>query len=195
MSQPEPSEVLNGKRIIVGVTGGIAIYKSCELVRWLIRSDAIVNVCMTDAAQKLVQPVLFEALSRNFCMTDSFPRIGDSPSAPFPHISPAETCDLFIIAPLTANTMAKLATGAADNLLTTLALALPKRAVRTACPAMNPAMWSAAPTQRNLNTLRADGWRIVGPDEGVVACGHTGAGRLADLSLIQADILQSLAGV
>lgn len=194
MAELNNAAELTGKRVIVGVTGGIAIYKACELTRWLIRSNAIVNVCMTESAQRLIAPVLFEGISRTFCITESFPRVGESPSAPYPHISPAESCDLFIIAPLTANTMAKLACGIADNILTTLALALPDRTVRSACPAMNPAMWRAAPTQRNLAQLRADGWRIIGPDAGDVACGHTGAGRLADLVDIQADVIASLTG-
>ena len=165
--------MLTGRRVVVGVTGGIAAYKACELVSRLKKRGAEVRVVLTEHACQFVAPLSFETLSGNPAYTDSFDRkyeIG--------HVSLAKWADLFIVAPATANCMAKMACGIADDLLSTTFLAM--TAPVLLAPAMNCAMWRNAATQANLRTLLERGVRTVGPESGHLACGDADVGRMSE---------------
>ncbi len=166
------------KTVLLGVTGGVAAYKSCEIVRGLQKRGYRVKVVMTENGARFVDPVTFRALTREPVATKLF----DGPADPIHHISLAEECALFLIAPCTANVMAKMACGIADDLLTTTALAT--TAPLLVAPAMNVHMYEAAATQENMATLRRRGVGFVEPDEGYLACGDTGRGRLAEVEAI-----------
>ncbi|HLB04186.1 MAG TPA: bifunctional phosphopantothenoylcysteine decarboxylase/phosphopantothenate--cysteine ligase CoaBC, partial [Gaiellaceae bacterium] len=153
-----------GRSVLLGVTGGIAAYKACELCRLLVRAGYDVTPVLTPDAEDFVGALTFEALARR-----------GSAGGLYPHLVDA---DLLVISPLTANTLAKLAHGIADNVLTQLGLAF--RGPRLAAPAMNVRMWEHPATQRNLAALRADGWEVVGPEEGELAEGEDGMGRMSE---------------
>ncbi len=180
-------------KIALGVTGGIAAYKAAELVRRLQQDHPDVQVVMTRSAQQFIQPLTFAALTGQKVITDMFaPEAGGAANveSAIEHIAVAQRIRLLVIAPATADVIAKLAHGIADNFLTTLALAT--KAPIVVAPAMNVNMWEHAATQENLATLRARGVHIVEPDEGYLACGMTGAGRLAATESIAkkvADVL------
>src|SRR5579871_1356589 len=160
-------------KILLGVGGGIAAYKSAELARLLVERGHEVQVIMTAAAQEFVRPLTFAALTGRKVLTDLF-----AIENAIEHISVAQEHELLVIAPATAGLMAKLANGLADDFLSTLYLAFTGPVV--VAPAMNVNMWEHPATQKNLETLRQRGLRIVGPDAGYLACGMTGAGRLVD---------------
>jgi len=160
-------------RIILGVGSGIAAYKAAELARLLMERGHEVQVVMTAAAQEFVRPLTFAALTGRKVLTDLF-----AIESAIEHISVAQEHDLLAVAPATADLMAKLAHGEASDFLTTLYLAFQGPVVLA--PAMNVNMWDHPATRSNLETLRRRGHRIVGPGEGYLACGMTGAGRLAD---------------
>ena len=165
--------MLTGRRVVVGVTGGIAAYKACELVSRLKKRGAEVRVVLTEHACQFVAPLSFETLSGNPAYTDSIDRkyeIG--------HVSLAKWADLFIVAPATSNCMAKMACGIADDLLSTTFLAM--TAPVLLAPAMNCAMWRNAATQANLRTLLERGVRTVGPESGHLACGDADVGRMSE---------------
>jgi len=166
---------LHGKRIVLGISGGIACYKSAELVRRLMDQGATVDVVMTQSACQFVNPVTFQALSGRPVYTD----LWDS-RAPnnMVHINLTREADLVLIAPATANLLGKLAQGLSDDLLSTLCVASTKELL--VAPAMNREMWQAASTQRNVAQLRADGVQILGPGTGEQACGETGDGRMLE---------------
>jgi phosphopantothenoylcysteine decarboxylase/phosphopantothenate--cysteine ligase len=164
-------------RILVGVTGGIAAYKSCELVRLLVRAGHEVVPLVTDGADRFVRRETFFALARREPGEDLYAHLTRG--------------DLYVIAPLTANTLAKLAQGIADNLVTEAALA--HRGPLVVAPAMNPRMWAHAATQGNVATLRARGVELVGPDEGEMAEGEWGVGRMAEPEEIYAVCAHLLA--
>lgn len=166
--------MLTHKHILLGVTGGIAAYKACELASALIKQHADVNVIMTENATQFVTPLTFDALTHNRTVTDTFDR---QHSYEVEHISLAEKADLLMIAPATANIIAKLANGLADDMLTTTALAC--TCPKLIAPAMNTNMYNNPATQRNLRQLQADGWEIIGPGSGRLACGAVGKGKLA----------------
>jgi len=166
---------LNNKKILLGISGGIAAYKSAELCRLLVKQGAEVRVVMTDAAQQFIQPLTFQALTGNAVSTQLFE--ADAAHA-MDHIDLARWCDLLLIAPATADILAKLADGYADNLLLTVALAN-ERPLAVA-PAMNQQMFQHDATQQNLQTLRTRDVSIWGPDEGAQACGETGPGRMLE---------------
>jgi len=149
-------------RVLLGVSGGIAAYKACELTRLLVKASHDVVPLVTPGAQRFVTEETFLALARRPPAEDVYP-----------HLTRA---DLLVVAPCTANTLAKLAHGIADNLLTEAALA--HRGPVLVAPAMNPRMWSNAATRANVDTLRARGVEFVGPDEGEMAVGEWGVGRL-----------------
>ena len=167
--------MIEGKHIIVGVTGGIAAYKAAALVSLLKKRGADVHVCMTKNAQQFVSPLTFETLSVNRVVTDTFSR-----EAPFEveHVSLAKLADLIVVAPATANILAKAAQGLADDFLSTLLLAA--RSPVLFAPAMNTAMLHHPAVQRNLAQLRADGRLFVAPGTGMLACGDVGDGRMAE---------------
>ena len=170
-----------GTTIVVGVTGGIAAYKSCEIVRALMRRGYRVKVVMTEAATRFVTPLTFRTLTVEPVAVSLW---GDEPSAKIHHISLAEEADVMVIAPCTANVLAKLARGAADDLLTTTALAT--EAPLVIAPAMNMHMWHAEVTRANVAELTGRGVTFVGPTSGALACGDVGEGRMADVDAIVA---------
>ena len=165
----------SGRRVALGITGGIAAYKAIEVLRDLQRLGCEVRVTMTKHACEFIQPLTFRALSGSYVVVDDY-----SPDNPDPiaHITFSQTIDLFIIAPATANTLAKLANGVADDFLTSTYLAC--TAPVLIAPAMNTVMWQHAATQRNLKRLRDDGVHIIDPDDGEMACGTIGPGRLSE---------------
>src|SRR5580692_11653778 len=173
-------------RITLGVTGGVAAYKSAELVRRLQTEGHTVQVVMTRAAREFVTPLTFAALSGQKVITDLFAASDNGEAnleSAIEHIAVAQRTDLLLVAPATADILAKFARGIADDFLTTLYLASTAPVVMA--PAMNVNMWNHAVTQENVAILRARGVKIVDPAEGYLACGMTGAGRLAG----QADIV------
>lgn len=162
---------MKGREILVGVTGGIAAYKTAALVSQLVQQGAGVTVVMTQAATQLVGPKTFQALTGRPVGLDVF-----GPT-PHPHIELAETAEVFCIAPATANMLAKAALGIGDDLVSTLILSFAGPLLLA--PAMNVHMWNKPAVQRNLAQLRADGIRIIEPDEGYLSCGMRGKGRMA----------------
>jgi phosphopantothenoylcysteine decarboxylase / phosphopantothenate---cysteine ligase len=176
-------------RITLGVTGGIAAYKSADLVRRLQDEGHTVQVVMTRGAREFITPLTFAALSGQRVITDLFsnqPGGEGSLDSAIDHIAVAQRTDLLLVAPATADILAKFAQGAADDFLTTMYLAVTAPVV--VAPAMNVNMWQHAATQENIATLRKRGVRIVEPSEGYLACGMIGSGRLAE----QADILKAV---
>jgi len=163
------------RTVVVGVTGSIAAYKACELVRLFVKNGDDVHVIMTAHAREFVTPLTFRTLSRNPVESDMF---ADPLDWKPEHISLAEAADLLVIAPATANILAKLAHGLADDLLSSVALAT--KAPILVAPAMNTGMYENPATQANFATLRARGVRFVEMDSGELACGTTGKGRMAD---------------
>lgn len=166
---------MQGKRILLGVTGGIAAYKSADLVRRLIERGAEVRVVMTAAAREFVTPLTFQALSGQPVRTDLFDSAAE---AAMGHIELARWASLVLVAPASASFLARLATGQADDLLATLCLAT--EAPIAVAPAMNRVMWGNAATQANVATLKQRGVHILGPGEGGQACGEVGAGRMLE---------------
>lgn len=167
--------MLKGKNIILGVTGGIAAYKSVQLASLLVKAGARVDVVMTENACKLVTPVTFDAITKTRTVTDTFDR---AHSFEIEHISLAAAADLAVIAPATANIMAKLAYGICDDMLTTTMLAC--RAPKLIAPAMNTNMYENPVLQDNLTRLKHYGWQTIGPQNGRLACGSVGAGKMSE---------------
>ena len=165
--------------VVLGVTGGIAVYKACELLRLLQKRGIDVFVVMTQNACRFVAPLTFETLSGHPVAVDTF----DRPQTwEVEHIALAKRADLFLIAPATANIMGKMACGIADDMLSTTVMAT--RAPVLVAPAMNTGMWENAAVQQNVKTLRARGVEIVAPVSGHLACGDNGAGKLEDVEVI-----------
>jgi len=185
---------MNPLRITLGVTGGVAAYKAAELVRRLQQDDFSVQVVMTRGAREFVTPLTFAALSGQKVITDLFAGSEASGDAnldsAIEHIAVAQRTDLLLVAPATADILAKFAQGIADDFLTTLYLA--STAPVVVAPAMNVNMWNHAATQANLDVLRSRGVHVVNPDEGYLACGMTGAGRLAGQEQIVAAVREAL---
>jgi phosphopantothenoylcysteine decarboxylase/phosphopantothenate--cysteine ligase len=189
MSASDHRTEFSGTRVALGVTGGIAAYKAIEVLRGLQRAGCDVRVCMTRHACEFVQPLTFRSLSGSYVIVDDY--APDNPD-PIAHITFSQTIDLFVIAPATANTIAKLANGVADDFLTSTYLAC--TAPVLVAPAMNTVMWHHPATQRNLDKLRGDGVHIVEPDEGEMACGTIGPGRLSEPERIVTAALEILRG-
>ncbi len=179
-------------KIALGVSGGIAAYKAAEILRLLQERGVGVQVIMTRAAQEFVRPLTFAALSGEKVITGLFEGGGAEPNldSAVEHIAVAQATDLLLVAPATADLIAKFAHGIADDFLTTLFLATTAPVV--IAPAMNVNMWNHAATQANLGTLRQRGVRVVEPDSGYLACGMTGPGRLASNEAIVAAALEAL---
>jgi phosphopantothenoylcysteine decarboxylase/phosphopantothenate--cysteine ligase len=174
---------LSNKRILLGVTGGIAAYKSAELLRELQRQGADVQVIMTESACRFVTPVTMQALSGKPVFTDMWD--SRTPNG-MPHIELSRDRDIIVVAPATAGFIAKLVHGAADDLLSTLCLA--RECPLMVAPAMNRQMWENPATQRNIEQLHRDGLVVLGPDSGDQACGETGMGRMLE----PADLVRSI---
>jgi len=178
---------LDNKKVALGISGGIAAYKAAEVLRGLQRAGCTVRVGMTKRACEFVQPLTFRALSGSHVIVDDY--AADNPD-PIAHITFSQTVDLFLIAPATANIIGKLANGIADDFLTSTYLA--STAPVLIAPAMNTSMWHHPATQRNLQQLRSDGVFIIEPDEGEMACGTIGPGRLSEPERIVAAALDIL---
>ena len=174
---------LTGKRILLGITGGIAAYKSAELVRLLMRAGADVRVVMTDAATRFITPVTLQALSGQAVWVDLWDGgVKDNMG----HIQHSRDRDLIVVAPATADFMAKVAHGLADDLLSSVCVA--RRCPLMLAPAMNVEMWENAATQRNAHTLQEDGVLLAGPAPGDQACGEVGMGRMLEPAQLMAEI-------
>ncbi|MDH4394313.1 MAG: bifunctional phosphopantothenoylcysteine decarboxylase/phosphopantothenate--cysteine ligase CoaBC [Limnobacter sp.] len=179
---------LRGKTITLGVCGGIAAYKSAELVRLLIKQGCTVHVVMTPSATQFIQPLTFQALSGRPVHVSQWPE-GNNDRG-MPHIDLSRTADCLLIAPATANSIAKYANGLADNLLDNLVLA--RNCHLLIAPAMNVEMWNNPATQRNLQQLRQDGVHIAGPASGEQACGEVGSGRMLEADEIVYELARAL---
>jgi len=189
MSSSDPQASFSKKNIALGVCGGIAAYKAVEVLRGLQRAGCVVRVAMTKRACEFVQPLTFRALSGSHVVVDDY--APDNPD-PIAHITFSQTADLLIVAPATANIIAKFANGVADDFLSSTYLAC--YAPVLIAPAMNTTMWEHPATQRNLERLRADGVHIMQPDAGEMACGTIGPGRLSEPERIVAAALEILNG-
>ena len=180
--------MLTGKTIVLGVTGGIAAYKSANLTSMLIKLHADVHVIMTQNATKFITPMTFETLTNNKCIVDTFDR---NFSFDVKHVSLAKRGDLFVVAPCTANVIGKLAHGICDDMLTTTMLAT--RAPKLIAPAMNTGMWENPILQDNLVKLKGYGYHIIDPIVGRLACGDTGTGKMNSEEVIVEHILTFMA--
>ena len=170
------------KSCVLGVSGSVAVYRAADLARELMRAGFSVRVCLTDAAQNFVTPALFEALTGNPCLIDTFEEPDRGRMA---HIDWARQAALLVLAPASANTLAKIASGLGDDMLTTLALAYEGPIL--IAPAMNPSMYANALTQEHIESLKEKGAWFVEPAEGDVACGENGQGKLASIERITAE--------
>jgi phosphopantothenoylcysteine decarboxylase/phosphopantothenate--cysteine ligase len=177
-------------RILLAAGASAALHKACDLASTLAQDGHTVRVLLTPRAAELVRPQLFEALTGQPAAVSEF---GDARRGGMDHIELARWAEIFLVAPATASLIARLALGLADDLVSTVALALPPGVKRLLCPAMNPHMLAAAPVARNLAQLVRDGWQVVEPDAGRLACGDEGRGRLAEPTEIAA-VLRHLMG-
>jgi len=176
------------RNIVLGVTGSIAAYKAVELASQLVKQDCTVRVVMTADATRFSTPLPFKTLTRNPVVTDLYDEEeGWKPT----HIRLADEADLLLIAPATANVLAKLANGIADDALTCISLALNPKARTLIAPAMNGKMWLHPATQANAKLLQSRGVEFIGPEKGLLACGYEGIGRLWDVDKI-AEKIQKL---
>lgn len=181
------TEVFHGARVLVGVTGGIAAYKTCTVVSRLAQAGARVTVAMTDGATRFVTPLTFQALSARPVYTSPWEHVESHDPQ---HVSLARELDVAVVAPCSMDCLARLATGRCDDVVTLILAAVDRaRTPVLLAPAMNAAMWSQASTQRNVATLAADGFGFVGPVEGWQACRTSGVGRMSEPE----EILEALA--
>ena len=180
---------LTGRNIVLGVTGGIAAYKSAEVVSRLRHLGANVHVILTKNAAEFVAPLTFRTLSANPVVTDMF---AEPEEWNVEHVALAKLADIFAVVPATANILAKMACGIADDMLSTTLLAT--KAPVLVAPAMNTGMWTAEATRRNVETLRNRGVEFIGPDSGVLACGDAGAGRMSEPQEIVNRIVELISG-
>jgi len=178
---------MKNKNIVIGITGSIAAYKSAELIRLFVKEKANVIPVMTKNACQFITPLTIQTLSKNKVYTDMFEPAADWEVE---HISIAEKADALLIAPASANIIAKLAAGIADDALTTLALAV--KCPIVICPAMNSRMYKNKITQKNIETLKKLGCIFIGPEKGELACGDEGAGRMSDPEKVVPEIKKIL---
>ncbi len=178
---------LHGKHIVLGMTGGIAAYKVCELARRLQDEGATVQAVMSRAAQEFVTATTMQALTGRPVFTDQWSTEGGRVDNAMPHIDITRVADAIVVAPASAHFLARVANGMADDLLSTLVLA--RRCPLLAAPAMNVEMWNNPATQRNVATLRADGITLLGPADGDQACGETGSGRMLEPHELLEDLV------
>lgn len=177
------------KNIVLGVTGSIAAHKAADLASLLTKAGSNVSVVMTADAQRFITPLPFKTLSRNPVVTDLYDEEeGWKPA----HVRLADEADLLLIAPATANVIAKLTHGIADDALTCIALALNPKAKILVAPAMNGKMWLHAATRENVATLKSRGAEFIGPEEGMLSCGYEGIGRLWPVDKIAARVAELL---
>ena len=181
------------KKILLGVTGGIAAYKAASVASALKQAGHDVQVAMTPAACQFVTPLTFAALSQKEVRTDLFPKSPSDKGQLYPHLYPATEADLFIILPATADIIGKLAHGFGDDIVSASALSLPADCPKLFCPAMNSQMWDNPVVQENVQTLEKRSWQRIGPESGLMACGTEGAGRMSDPKTILEAINKALA--
>jgi len=185
----DEGSIRTGRNIVLGVTGSIAAYKAADVTSRLARAGAEVHVVLTADALRFITPLVFKTLSRHPVVTDLYDEEeGWKPA----HVRLADEADLLLIAPATANNIAKLAHGIADDALTCIALALNPQAKTLIAPAMNGKMWLHPATQQNVATLKARGAEFIGPEKGMLSCGYEGLGRLWDPEKIAARALELL---
>ena len=177
------------RNIVLGVTGSIAAYKAADITSQLTKQGADVHVVMTADAQKFITPLPFKTLSRNPVETDLY---DESEGWKPMHIKLADEANMLLIAPATANLLAKMAHGLADDALTCIALALQPKTPILIAPAMNGKMWLHPATQANVTTLKGRGVEFIGPEEGMLSCGYEGIGRLFDVQKIVQRALELL---
>ncbi len=176
--------------VVLGVTGSIAAHRAIEVASQLVKAGCIVRVVMTSDAQRFVTALPFKTLSRGPVVTDLYDEEeGWKPS----HIRVADEADLMLVAPATANTLAKLAHGLADDALGCVALALNPGVPLLVAPAMNGKMWMHPATQHNVGILKARGVEVLGPDSGMLSCGYEGLGRMLPVEAVVARVLEILA--
>lgn len=180
--------ILKGKTVTLGVSGGIAAYKSASLASMLIKSGAKVHVIMTEHATNFIHPITFETLTRQKCLTDTFDRNFEFNVE---HVELAKAADVIMIAPATANVIAKAAHGIADDMLTTTLLAC--KCPKIIVPAMNTRMYENPITQDNMSTLKKYGMEVVAPATGYLACGDTGAGKMPEPEILFEHIVRAIA--
>ena len=178
------------RNIVLGVTGSIAAHKAADLASQLTREGCEVHVVMTADAQRFLTPLPFRTLSRHPVVTDLFDEAGNWMPT---HIQLADEADLLLIAPATANTIANLAHGLADDALSCIALALNPRAKVLIAPAMNGKMWLHPATQQNVSALKSRGVEFIGPEQGLLSCGYEGLGRLWPVEKVAERALELLA--
>lgn len=176
--------------VLLGASASVAVYKACDLASKLTQRGHAVRAVLTARAAELVNPQLFEAVTGHPAYVEEF---GARRHAAMDHIDLAKWGDAIVVAPASADLVGRLANGIANDLLTTVAIALAQNKPRVIAPAMNPAMLVAPAVQRNLGRLREDGWRVLEPDAGAMACGDVGPGRLPEPAVI-AEALESLLG-
>jgi phosphopantothenoylcysteine decarboxylase len=175
------------KNIVLGVTGSIAAYKAADLTSFLTKQGCEVRVVMTSDAQRFITALPFKTLSRHAVVTDLYDELeGWEPT----HIKLADEADLLLVAPATANFIARMANGIADDALTCIALALNPKARVLIAPAMNGKMWLHPATQQNVDTLKRRGVEFIGPEEGLLSCGYEGIGRLWPVDQVAQRALQ-----
>lgn len=179
-------------KILVGVSGGVAAYKALDVVSGLRKQGKVLQVVMTDAATRFVQPTSFTAVSGKPVLRHMWPDQAQSLEAEYPHLYPATATDLFLLLPATANTIAKIAGGFGSDLLSTCCLSLPKTCIKVFCPSMNVEMWHNPIVQANVRILESEGWIRLGPNSGHLACGMTGEGRLREPTQILQEISRLL---
>lgn len=168
------------KKVLIGISGGIAAYKAAFVVSALTRAGRDVQVAMTPAACRFVTPLTFAALSQKDVRTELFPKSPTSDKGQlYPHLYPATEADLFAVLPATADILAKLAHGIGDDIVSAAALSLKSDCTKLFCPAMNAQMWANPAVEHNVRTLEERGWQRIGPDDGRMACGTRGAGRMS----------------
>lgn len=176
---------LENKNVILGICGGIAAYKTCDIVRQLIKLKANVECILTKGGSEFITPITLQTLSKNKIYTDMFEVPGKWGIS---HISLAEKADIIVVVPATANIIARLACGMADDLLVCTVLA--SKADILICPAMNSNMFNHKATRKNIETLKSYGYRFVMPEKGELACGDCGDGRLASAKVIIKEVLR-----
>jgi len=180
-------------KILLGITGGIAAYKTADIVSQLVKTDVDVRVVMTEAATRFVAPLTFAALTRQKVITSLFPANDtDEKDVIYPHLYPATEADVFVVAPATANAIAKLALGFGDDIVCCSALSLKPDCKRIFCPSMNNQMWDQSVVRENAKKLLKMGWHQIGPEKGSLACGTEGYGRMSASSAIVQIILSSV---
>ncbi len=180
-------------KVLIGVTGGIAAYKTADIVSQLVKANVDVRVVMTEAATKFIAPLTFAALSGQKVLTTIFPENNTGEKdVIYPHLYPATEADAFVVVPATANAIAKLAHGLGDDIVCCSALSLKADCKRIVCPAMNVQMWEQPIVCENCKKLLQLGWHQIGPEHGRLACGTHGYGRMSTPTAITQIILSSV---